>query len=97
MNGKLIPFSYFYKFNKKGKYIILYNLKKNITKTNYMYRECSSLTNINLTYFNTHDITDMNSMLSGCSSLKILNLSNFNTNNVINMSGMFFECSSLKN
>ena len=96
LNGKLIPFSYFYKFNKKGKYIILYNFKKNITKTNYMFRECSSLTNINLTYFNTHDITDMNSMFSGCSSLKILNLSNFNTNNVINMSGMFFECSSLK-
>ena len=44
-----------------------------------MFRECSSLTNIDLTNFNTNNVTDMNDMFYGCSSLKELNLNNFNT------------------
>ena len=37
INDELIPFSYFHKFNKKGKYKIKYIFRKNITKTNYMF------------------------------------------------------------
>ena len=51
IDGKLIPFCYFYKFNKKGKYTILYIFKNSITRANDMFKECSSLTNINLNYF----------------------------------------------
>ena len=89
-------FSYFYKFNKKGKYTIKYIFKKYMTKTNYIFRECSSLTNINLSNFNTNNVTDMRGMYRGCSSLTNINLSNFNTNKVTDMSDMFYECSSLK-
>ena len=32
INGELIPFSYFHKFNKKGKYTIIYILKKKLQK-----------------------------------------------------------------
>ena len=97
INDELIPFSYFHKFNKKGKYTILYIFKKNISKTNYMFDGCSSLTNINLSNFNTQNVKDMSCMFYGCSSLTNINLSNFNTNNVKDMSHMFSGCSSLTN
>jgi len=70
INGKLIQFSYFHIFNKKDKYTILYIFKNNITKCNDMFRGCSSLTNINLTYYNANNITNMSGMFSGCSFLK---------------------------
>ena len=54
-----------------------------------MFRECSSLKELNLNNFNTNNVTDMRYMFWGCSSLKELNISNFNTNNVTNMSYMF--------
>jgi len=50
-----------------------------------MFRECSSLKELNFSNFNTNNVTDMSLMFSGCSSLKELNLNNFNTNNVSNM------------
>ena len=81
INGKLFPFSYFYKFNKKGKYTIKYNFK--------------DLTNINLSNFNTNNVTDMSCMFYECSSLTNINLSNFNTNNATNMSSMFTGCKKL--
>ena len=58
-----------------------------------MFSGCSSLTELNLSNFNTNNVTIMTSMFSGCLSLKVLNLSNFNTSNVTNMGHMFAECS----
>ena len=60
-----------------------------------MFYKCSSLTNIDLSNFNTNNVTDMGCMFYGCSSLTNIDLSNFNTNNVTNMFGMFGECLSL--
>ena len=96
INDELIPFSYFHKFNKKGKYIIKYIFKKNMNKTNYMFSECSSLINLDLSNFNTKNVNNMSGMFSRCSSLTNINLSSFNTNNVKDMSFMFDGCSSLK-
>ena len=95
INDKIIPFSYFYKFDKKGKYNIKYIYKSKITKIDYMFSGCSSLTNINLSNFNTNNVTNMNRMFYGCSSLTNINLSNFNTNNVTNMNSMFYGCNNL--
>ena len=97
INGKSIPFSYFHEFNEKGKYTILYTFKKNMTNTNYLFSECSSLTSLNFYYFNTESITNMSNMFSYCSSLTYINLSNFNTKNVTDMNHMFSGCSSLTN
>ena len=94
INDELIPFSYFHKFNKKGKYTIKYIFKKNITKTNYMFSECSSLTNINLSNFNINSVTNMSWMFRFCSSLTNIDLSNLNAYNVTNMSYIFNNCSS---
>ena len=97
INDKLIPFSYYYTFEKEGKYIIKYSFTNNLSKTNYMFWGCKSLRNINLSNFNSQFVTNMSYMFSGCKSLTNINLSNFNTQNVTNMSGMFYRCESLKN
>ena len=97
INNKIIPFSYYYKFKEKGKYIIKYTFKNNINKTDYMFSDCESLTYINLSNFNTQNVTNMSSMFCGCKSLININLSNFNTQNVTNMCSMFSDCESLTN
>ena len=74
INDEFFPFSYFHKFKKKGKYTILYIFKNNITNTNYMFCGCKSLTNINLSNFNTNKVTDMSDMFYECSSLKKENI-----------------------
>ena len=52
-----------------------------------LFKGCKSLTNINLSNFNTNKVTNMSGMFYECSSLANIDLSNFNTNNVIDMSG----------
>ncbi len=55
----------------------------------YMFFNCSSLSSLDLSNFNTVSVTDMNEMFSGCSSLTSLDLSSFNTSNVTDMDAMF--------
>ena len=43
-----------------------------------MFRNCSSLKELNLSNFNTNNVNYMNGMFRGCSLLKELNLSIFN-------------------
>ena len=62
-----------------------------------MFYHCKSLTNLNLSNFNTKNVTNMCCMFNGCKSLTNLNLSNFNTKNVTDMSSMFIGCESLTN
>ena len=95
LNNKRIDFCYEYKFEKEDKNEIKIISKTPLNNTNYMFYECSSLTSLNLSNFNTNNVTNMSNMFSDCSSLTSLNLSNFNTNNVTNMSYMFSNCSSL--
>ena len=85
INEKIIEFTYYYKFKEKGKYIIEYSFKNNLTKTNFMFNGCNSLKYLNLSNFNTQNVTDMSSMFLECRSLVNLNLSNFNTQNVTDM------------
>lgn len=92
-------------FNSHGindsKLRIIDNIKylktDSITSMSWMFRGCSSLTNINLNNFNTSNVTDMVGMFMGCSSMTSLDLSSFETSNVTDMGGMFLGCSSLTN
>ena len=95
INDKLIPFSYKYKFKEKGKYIIQYSFKKNLSNMSYMFIYCESLTNINLSNLKTQNVTNMSWMFGICGSLTNINFSNLNTQNVTDMSYMFYSCSSL--
>ncbi len=55
----------------------------------------TSLTSLDLSYFDTSKVIYMNSMFSSCSSLPSLDLSSFDTSKVIDMSYMFNGCGSL--
>lgn len=59
---------------------------------NYMFENCSKLTTLDLSNFNTSNVTNISGMFMRCSSLTSLNLSNFDTSNVTNMYGMFYSC-----
>ena len=60
-----------------------------------MFSSCSSLTSLDVTYFNTAKVTNMYRMFKSC-GLTSLDLSNFNTAKVTNMELMFSGCSNLK-
>ena len=69
----------------------------NVTNISGMFRQCSSLTAIDVSSFNTAQVTNMNFLFMGCTSLTTLDLSNFNTASVESMIQMFDGCSSLEN
>ena len=95
INESVIPFSYFHIFQNSGNYRIKYSFKDDLTKTNFMFFNCTSLTKIDFSNFNTQNVNDMECMFYDCSSLNELNISNFNTQKVINMGHMFNRCLSL--
>ena len=61
----------------------------------YMFSNCSGLTSLDLSSFNTSNVTSMKSMFEHCSGLTSLDLSSFDTSKVTNMSRMFSKCSKL--
>ena len=66
-----------------------------VTDMSSMFSDCTKLTSLDLSSFNTSNVTNMSNMFSTCNSLTTLDLSNFNTSNVTNMSNMFSTCNSL--
>ncbi len=68
---------------------------EDVTKMDYMFYYCKSLTSLDLSNFNTANVTDMAMMFYYCKSLTSLDLSNFNTANVTDMGMMFSDCSGL--
>ena len=67
-----------------------------------MFKNCSSLTTLDLSAFNTLNVTTFNAynnvdngMFSNCSSLTTLDLGNFNTSKVTGMVSMFSGCNNL--
>ena len=69
----------------------------NVTDMRWMFHECTSLANLDLSNFNTAKVIDMESMFADCLKLATLDLSNFNTGNVKSMRSMFCRCSGLTN
>ncbi len=55
-----------------------------------MFRDCQSLTTIDLSHFDTSNVVDMKSMFSRCISLTSLNVSYLDTSNVTTMDFMFY-------
>ena len=92
---KLIPFSYIYKFDKKGTFKIKYSFQSNLKSLYALFCQCY-IKKLDFSNFNTKNATSMEYMFYNCSSLKELNINNFNTENVTNMQYMFYYCSSLK-
>ena len=97
INENKINFSYFHRFNKKGRYTIKYEFKNYLTRINHMFLECKNITNIDFSHFKTQNIINSSDMFFWCKNLKNINLSNFSTQNVTDMAGLFNECNSLTN
>ena len=60
-----------------------------------MFNNCSSLTTLDLSNFNTAKVKDMQNMFWGCKALESLDLSSFNTEKIETMCGMFNTCENL--
>lgn len=58
--------------------------------------DCSKLSAIDISNFDTSKVTNMNMMFTGCSYVAHLDLSNFRTSQVTDMTAMFNECHMLK-
>ena len=91
-----INFAYKHKFDKEGPYIIVYKLKKKLTKINYLFNGCEVLTELDFSDFNTKKVIDMSYMFYLCLSLEELNLENFTTETETDVKNMFGYCSKLK-
>ena len=63
-------------------------LQNGLTSMESMFRDCSNLTSLDLSNFDTSNVTNMCSMFNSCNSLTTLNLSNFDTSNVTNYTNM---------
>ena len=57
-----------------------------------MFSECSSLTTLDVSKFDTKNVIDMGGMFYNCSSLTTLDVSKFDTKNVTDMNSMFYNC-----
>ena len=66
-----------------------------ITDCEYMFSECSNISEINFTNFDTSQVKTTSHMFDKCSSLTSLILPNFNTPSVTDMSYMFYGCENI--
>lgn len=66
-----------------------------VTDMGAMFRNCSALTDLDVSGFDTRKVTTMGTMFSGCSKLSTLDVSGFDTKNVTDMYCMFNKCSGL--
>jgi surface protein len=60
-----------------------------------MFKNCQSLTSLDVSSFDTSKVTNMYDMFYNCSALTSLDVSLFNTSNVTSMNYMFHNCKSL--
>ena len=60
-----------------------------------MFYNCSSLTNLDLSSFDTFNVIDMSFLFDNCRLIEDINLENLNTSNTVFMRGMFNGCQSL--
>ena len=83
-------------FEESGYYYYIYSFKKELKNGSYLFYNCSSLEELNLSKFDSSNITTNYWMFRQCSSLKKINLANFDTSNSENMSNMFNGCKLLE-
>ena len=61
----------------------------------YMFCDCSGLSSLDLSGFNTANAVLINHMFYGCSGLTSIDVSNFDTSHATAMDSMFYECTGL--
>ena len=71
------------------------NFTNAITNAMNMFNECTALTSIDTSNWDTSNVTNMNNMFRLCNLLATLDVSSWKVDSVTNMSFMFSGCSSL--
>lgn len=66
-----------------------------VTNLFSMFKDCTSLTELDLSGSNTENVKDMNEMFYDCKALSKLDLTSFKTGQVTTMESMFCGCSTL--
>ena len=74
IDNQKIDFQFNYKFPKENKYNLTIKIKKLLQNLRNMFYNCSSLSSLNLSNFNTNNVQDMNNMFYYCSSLTSFHL-----------------------
>ena len=82
--------------NNQYSYLNFKNIK-NVINASYLFANQKSITNLDLSTFDTSNTIDMNNMFNGCSKLITINTENWDTSNVVDMNYMFNGCNALKN
>ena len=85
---------YEYDFKNNNNDVILI-WRQTVTHLRCAFWDCTNITYIDLSHFNSSSIVHMGAMFKFCSSLKTVNFSNFITKNVHHMDDTFEGCSSL--
>ncbi len=67
----------------------------NVTNMYSMFRNCSSLTSLDVSTWDTANVTNMSEIFDTCINLTTLDVSNWDTSNASDMSFMFNSCRSL--
>ncbi|MBR7090941.1 MAG: BspA family leucine-rich repeat surface protein, partial [Clostridia bacterium] len=62
----------------------------------YMFEECSRLTSLDLSSFNTSNVTNMSYMFYNCTSLTYITVTQFSTSSVTNSTNMFYGCTNIQ-
>ena len=70
IDGQIKSYIYEYKFNKKGINVVYYIAIDIIQELSYMFKDCYSLKEIDLSSFNTNNVTQMKHLFFGCALLK---------------------------
>ena len=97
INDKLTNYKKYFVPTKTGIYTIKLKLSFKITDCSSMFENCTKITEIDLSSFDSSEVKDMKDMFSWCIGLKKINLSSLNTKKVENMENMFNYCTCLEN
>ena len=84
----------FYKLNKTYNFVVLL-WNNSIKDCKHMFNYCPSITEIDVSNFDTSGVNDIGWMFCRCHSLISINLSGFDTSQVTNMRSLFNDCRSL--
>ena len=87
----------FFKDFSEVKIIKFNNIDTSVVKNpTYMFQNCTSLTEVDVSKFDATNFTYISGMFSGCKALKSVDLSSFRPSNLTSITELFNACSSLE-
>ena len=81
-----------YRFAEIDNYTVEIKFNNNLTNLNYIFQDCTSLTEVDFSQLNAFYAIEMEYVFDSCSSLKKVDFGDINTSLVISMKNMFSYC-----